>query len=237
MVMAATSSSFRSRSTSSACAKTSRQPTSLWTRTICARMASIERHERMSDGSFALFEDGPYTVYDLWGAGITADCGPQETIGISPAKPLCIAKDAIDLSPSVQSRPGKSRANSPFVLSALLSLRTSLGRPDGTGSRAFPRPKIAVGKIPMRKPYSDCTLLYGPNPRHAFPDELSAHKKRGRQKICRPRIRNGSAFGRVCAAVPNRQTAASTPKRACLILFQLTGCRRLPFRPRPPIPA
>ena len=32
------------------------------------RMASIERHERMSDGSFALFEDGPYTVYDLWGA-------------------------------------------------------------------------------------------------------------------------------------------------------------------------
>ena len=68
------------------------------------------------------------------------------------------------------------------------------------GSRAFPRPKIAVGKIPMRKPYSDCTRLYGPNPRHAFPDELSAHKKRGRQKICRPRIRNGSAFGRVCAA-------------------------------------
>ena len=32
------------------------------------RMASIERHERMSDGSFALFEDGPYTAYDLWGA-------------------------------------------------------------------------------------------------------------------------------------------------------------------------
>ena len=32
------------------------------------RMASIERHERMSVGSFALFEDGPYTVYDLWGA-------------------------------------------------------------------------------------------------------------------------------------------------------------------------
>ena len=31
------------------------------------RIASIERHERMSDGSFALFEDGPYTVYDLWG--------------------------------------------------------------------------------------------------------------------------------------------------------------------------
>ena len=52
----------------------------------------------------------------------------------------------------------------------------------------------------MWKPYSDCTRLYGPNPRHAFPDELSAHKKRGRQKICRPRIRNGSAFGRVCAA-------------------------------------
>lgn len=201
------------------------------------RMASIERHERMSDGSFALFEDGPYTVYDLWGAGITADCGPQETIGISPAKPLCIAKDAIDLSPSVQSRPGKSRANSPFVLSALLSLRTSLGRPDGTAPGHFsvrgpPSEKHSYrSRVPIMPGHT--VPLRAASSRPDFPSV----KKRGRQKICRPRIRNGSASDRLRHPSPNRQTAASTPKRTCPILSRPTGCRRPPFRPRLPIPA
>lgn len=142
------------------------------------RMASIERHERMSDGSFALFEDGPYTVYDLWGAGIRADYWPQETIGIRPAKPLCFAKDAIDLSASVQSRPESpgERTVRTFRPAFPANKPRAAGR---NGSRAFLRPRTAVGKTLLPKPCSDYARSYGPTPRRIFPTGFSVRKKAG----------------------------------------------------------
>ena len=132
---------------------------------------------------------------------------------------------------------GKSRANSPFVLSALLSLRTSLRRPDGTAPGHFPDRRSPSGKYPCGSRIPIAPGYTVPIRVTPFRTSFPPIKSGAGRKSAGPASVMGPLSAASAPPVPNRQTAASTPKRTCPILSRPTGCRRPPFRPRLPIPA